>query len=216
MTEYHFAAAERSPGRSYLLEINPHYAIRGTEDQSNVIDARWIDTDTGLFIDISTVRKNWTAIEQGVEGALMCKDRHHYLVRNVRGVSSYPQKMPHLTGSLVAFPGKRHLPAPRQLLRGLSRQDPIRVCLVAGRRVWKEGAHAPAIRIVCPPTTSPARICLFRKATFFSFFGTGGLTSSCSHLWNQTSRLWEQMPFRQPRQTRKKPPPYPARGRPSR
>lgn len=86
MTEYHFPLVPGglpgvlSPGRNYLLEINPHYSIGGTEDKSNVIDARWIDTETGLFIDISTIRKNWTAIEADVEGALMCKDRHHYLV----------------------------------------------------------------------------------------------------------------------------------------
>ncbi len=80
MTEYHFARPGLSSGRDYLLEINPHYTIRGTQDELNVIDARWIDTDTGLFIDVSTIRKNYTAIEDGTEGALMCKDRHRYLV----------------------------------------------------------------------------------------------------------------------------------------
>lgn len=54
----------------------------------NVIDARWIDTETGLFIDISTIRKNWTAIEDGMEGALMCKDKHHYLVSDKRASRS--------------------------------------------------------------------------------------------------------------------------------
>jgi hypothetical protein len=86
MTEYHFSLPEIETGRNYLLEINPHYNIRGTEDKFNVIDARWIDTDTGLFIDISTVRKNYTAIAQGIEGALMCKDRHHYLVRQPKAL----------------------------------------------------------------------------------------------------------------------------------
>jgi hypothetical protein len=81
MTEYHFSLPEIETGRNYLLEINPHYTIRRTEDKLNVIDGRWIDTDTGLFIDISTVRKNHTAIAQGITGALMCKDKHHYLVR---------------------------------------------------------------------------------------------------------------------------------------
>ena len=81
MTEYHFNLPDIAKGRTYLLEVNPHYTIRGLEDKLNVIDARWIDTQTGLFIDISTVRKNWTAINAGIEGALMCKDNHHYLVR---------------------------------------------------------------------------------------------------------------------------------------
>lgn len=82
MTEYHFSLPDIETGRNYLLEINPHYTIRGTEDKFNVIDGRWIDTDTGLFIDISTVRKNYTAIAEGISGALMCKDKHHYLVRS--------------------------------------------------------------------------------------------------------------------------------------
>jgi hypothetical protein len=81
MTEFHYKLSHVPEGRNYLLEINPHYKIRGTEDRLNVIDARWIDTDTGLFIDITTVRKNWTAIEEGDEGALMCKDKHHYYVK---------------------------------------------------------------------------------------------------------------------------------------
>ena len=81
MTEYHFSLPDIETGRNYLLEVNPHYTIREVEDKLNVIDARWIDTDTGLFIDISTVRKNYTAIAQGSTAALMCKDRHHYLVK---------------------------------------------------------------------------------------------------------------------------------------
>lgn len=81
MTEYHYMLPDLPKGNgNYMLEINPNFVYRGTDDKDNVIDARWIDTDTGLFIDITTVRKNYTAIEEGIEGALMCKDRHHYFV----------------------------------------------------------------------------------------------------------------------------------------
>ncbi|KAL6241539.1 mannosyltransferase [Rhinocladiella similis] len=83
MTEYHFKLPGVKNGRTYLMEVNPHFTIRGVEDNLNVIDARWIDTETGLFIDISTVRANYTARAEGVEGALMCKDRHHYLERDI-------------------------------------------------------------------------------------------------------------------------------------
>ncbi|KAF3003147.1 hypothetical protein E8E13_008796 [Curvularia kusanoi] len=44
-----------SAGKKYLLEINPHYTSPSTLDRLNKIDARWIDIDTGLFIDITTV-----------------------------------------------------------------------------------------------------------------------------------------------------------------
>lgn len=42
-------------GKKYLLEVNPYYTNSSTRDRENVIDARWIDTSTGLFIDITTV-----------------------------------------------------------------------------------------------------------------------------------------------------------------
>lgn len=42
-------------GKKYLLEINPYYTNTSTRDVLNVIDARWIDTSTGLFIDITTL-----------------------------------------------------------------------------------------------------------------------------------------------------------------
>ena len=72
--------SEASVKREYLLEINPNYLNEGPLDPWNMIDARWIDTSTGLYIDITTVRANLTARAEGTEGALSCKDRHHYVV----------------------------------------------------------------------------------------------------------------------------------------
>jgi hypothetical protein len=80
MTEYRFSLPEFAAGRTYLLEINSHYHFGSTEDKLNIVDARWIDMQTGLFIDITTVRINQTARAKGIEGALSCKDGHHYLV----------------------------------------------------------------------------------------------------------------------------------------
>ncbi|KAF3039750.1 hypothetical protein E8E12_007284 [Didymella heteroderae] len=42
-------------GKKYLLEVNPHFVDSSTGDTHNRIDARWIDTSTGLFIDVTTV-----------------------------------------------------------------------------------------------------------------------------------------------------------------
>lgn len=122
MTEYHFNIPEIEVGRNYLLEINPHYTIRGEEDKLNVIDGRWIDTDTGLFIDISTVRKNYTAIAQGIKGALMCKDRHHYLVWARRSCHESPR--PRLICDNL---GTGSVPFERQLLRGYTCEDSLRL-----------------------------------------------------------------------------------------
>lgn len=81
MTEYRYTIPGSKLGRTYLLEINPRFIYRDQADILNVIDARWIDTENGLFIDISTVRPDLKKRALGIEGALMCKDKHHYLVR---------------------------------------------------------------------------------------------------------------------------------------
>lgn len=64
--------------RAYLLEVNPHYTNREQTDTMNVIDARWIDMQSGLFIDITTARYNLSHPEG--EGMLSCKDGHEYRV----------------------------------------------------------------------------------------------------------------------------------------
>lgn len=78
MTEHHFDIPGVEGGRSYLLEINPHYVVKSIEDKLNVIDGRWIDMSSGLFIDITAVRKDDEKRAKGDPEALMCKDKHHY------------------------------------------------------------------------------------------------------------------------------------------
>lgn len=80
MTEHHFELPDVPDGRTYLMEINPNFVARTREDRANVIDARWIDTSSGIFIDITAVRKDYEARDRGQEGALMCKDSHRFNV----------------------------------------------------------------------------------------------------------------------------------------
>ena len=88
MSMYHYHLPNIPEGRDYMLEVNPAYVNGDVKDKLNMIDARWIDTETGLFIDITTIRVNHTARALGIAGALMCKDKHHYLVSYVH-VSAY-------------------------------------------------------------------------------------------------------------------------------
>jgi hypothetical protein len=78
MTEHHFDLPDVDGGRTYILEINPNYVVKSTQDTLNRIDARWIDTSSGLFIDITAVRKDEEKRKKGNPEALMCKDQHHY------------------------------------------------------------------------------------------------------------------------------------------
>ncbi|KAJ5934338.1 hypothetical protein N7466_003885 [Penicillium verhagenii] len=77
-TDHHFEIPGVEGGRTYLLEINPNYIVKSTKDRLNVIDGRWIDKSSGLFIDITAVRPDDEKRKRGYPEALMCKDRHHY------------------------------------------------------------------------------------------------------------------------------------------
>ncbi|TVY84449.1 Protein MNN4 [Lachnellula suecica] len=76
MTVFHYKTPRIPEGRDYMMEINPHYENREQTDKLNVIDARWVDTSSGLFIDITTARYNWT--HPAGDGMLSCKDGHEY------------------------------------------------------------------------------------------------------------------------------------------
>ncbi|KAF2815806.1 putative mannosylphosphorylation protein [Mytilinidion resinicola] len=78
MTIHHYQLPGEAKGRDYMLEINPHYVNGSTADKLNVIDARWIDTHTGLFIDITALRRDKEAEAKGMKGVMMCKDKHRY------------------------------------------------------------------------------------------------------------------------------------------
>ena len=92
MTEHHYDLPGIPGGRTYLMEINPNFVARTQEDRLNVIDARWIDTSSGIFIDITAVRKDYEAREKGDEGALMCKDHHRFHVRRPPSEPATPVK----------------------------------------------------------------------------------------------------------------------------
>ncbi|KAJ6102109.1 hypothetical protein N7486_004536 [Penicillium sp. IBT 16267x] len=77
-TDHHFEIPGVEGGRTYLLEINPNYVVKSTKDRLNMIDGRWIDKSSGLFIDITAVRPDDEKRKRGYPEALMCKDRHHY------------------------------------------------------------------------------------------------------------------------------------------
>jgi hypothetical protein len=77
MTVHRYADPAISKKREFLLEVNPNFVNRSRLDRHNVIDARWVDTSTGLFIDITVVARNYS---HPIEGMLSCKDGHDYIV----------------------------------------------------------------------------------------------------------------------------------------
>jgi len=80
MTTYDYVVEEDNVNRAYVLDINPHYTLPFMEDVANKIDARWIDTSNGKYIDITAVHASAERTKDGrlKQESLFCKDGHKY------------------------------------------------------------------------------------------------------------------------------------------
>ncbi|KAF2859010.1 hypothetical protein K470DRAFT_282923 [Piedraia hortae CBS 480.64] len=105
MTVHHFWMPTLNKGCDYLLEVNPHFAIEAA-DKDNKIDARWIDTDSGLFIDITSIRRNSTADHIDDQGLMVAKDTHQYYYDEIYPLretmfESFPAKVPYAYADIL-------------------------------------------------------------------------------------------------------------------
>ncbi len=66
--------------RQYFLDVNPNYIERTRGDGWNIIDARWIDTRNGLFIDITGISETDPADRPSVWS---CKNEHDYRMADI-------------------------------------------------------------------------------------------------------------------------------------
>ena len=66
----------------YLLDVNPYSRDISADDVANRIDARWIDTTNGKYIDITVLHSSGVMeFEIDSDGHdFFCKDGHRYLV----------------------------------------------------------------------------------------------------------------------------------------
>ena len=71
LAQYYNMTIHTYERRDYMLEVNPKYTDPSYRDYLNVIDARWIDYETGLFIDITAIRPHETK-----PNILCSKDQH--------------------------------------------------------------------------------------------------------------------------------------------
>ncbi|KAL2021533.1 hypothetical protein VTK56DRAFT_7032 [Thermocarpiscus australiensis] len=66
---------EEEGERVYLLDVNPHWSRLDRGKGNNVIDARWIDVETGMFVDITGLVER---DPEGQPGVWSCKNFHEY------------------------------------------------------------------------------------------------------------------------------------------
>ncbi|KAI9785531.1 MAG: hypothetical protein M1839_009272 [Geoglossum umbratile] len=79
-TRHTYTPKDGSAERQYLLDVNPHHTERTRGDGLNIIDARWIDTQNGLFIDITGLSETQPDLKPGVWS---CKNDHEYKTRDL-------------------------------------------------------------------------------------------------------------------------------------
>ncbi|ODA78074.1 hypothetical protein RJ55_06677 [Drechmeria coniospora] len=77
-TEHVYNVTNTGPGkpdeRTYMLDVNPHHVELARGNGHNIIDARWIDTTSAMFIDITSVRQR----NPSKPGLFACKNHHNY------------------------------------------------------------------------------------------------------------------------------------------
>lgn len=104
-----------------MLEINPGYVNGSPDDWLNVIDARWIDTETGIFIDITTARP-----KSGEKGVVQIKDQHQYEVSGLGTIALLKTGADDGHGI-----GARLVPFTRQSIRREAGQDTLQLRVAA-------------------------------------------------------------------------------------
>lgn len=89
------AALDAEP-RDYLLDVNPYWTERVHGDGANFIDARFIDTRNGLYIDITGL----TELDPiGRANIVSCKNYHNYELDDI-----YPLRETMFEGTKAKVP----------------------------------------------------------------------------------------------------------------
>ncbi len=79
-TTHEYTTEDKQFRRIYLLDVNPWSRQRDPGDGANIIDARWIDTTNGLYIDITGLSEVYPEQKPGMWS---CKNFHDYQVRDL-------------------------------------------------------------------------------------------------------------------------------------
>ncbi len=95
-TTHDYISEDKKFRRTYLLDINPWSKQRDHGDGANIIDARWIDTTNGLYIDITGLSEVYPEQKPGIWS---CKNFHDYRIRDL-----YPMRESTFEGVGVRIP----------------------------------------------------------------------------------------------------------------
>lgn len=82
--------------KTYVLDINPYHIEIGRGDGKNIIDARWIDVDNGMFVDITGLTERDPEKSPGIWG---CKNNHRYKTTDL-----FPLRVTEYEGVVAKIP----------------------------------------------------------------------------------------------------------------
>lgn len=82
--------------KTYFLDVNPHHVDIDRGDGQNIIDARWIDTDNGAYVDITGLAERDAANHPGIWS---CKNYHKYKTTDL-----YPMRVTEFEGVKALIP----------------------------------------------------------------------------------------------------------------
>lgn len=98
-TEHAYSYVDNKGGthnKTYLLDINPHSVDIDRGDGQNIIDARWIDMDNGMFVDITGLMER---DPNNNPGLWACKNHHKY-----RTTDLFPMRTTEFEGVRATIP----------------------------------------------------------------------------------------------------------------
>lgn len=96
--QFEISPSDALPNRTYLLDINPHYTDLASSGGHNIIDGRWIDMDSGMFVDITVLRERPLQQRPGVWS---CKNGHQYKAQDL-----WPLRATEFEGTHAQIPHK--------------------------------------------------------------------------------------------------------------
>lgn len=93
-----YVSTDKKFTRKYLLDINPWAYFRDRGPGHNIIDARWIDTSNGLYVDITALSR---FNPEDKPNTWECKNEHKYKTNDL-----YPLRQSIFEGSKTSVPFK--------------------------------------------------------------------------------------------------------------
>jgi len=175
--------------RRYLFDCNPHLFWRQHQEE-NVIDARFIDTHNGLFIDITGLSQSKTK-SRIVKKEVHCKSPHYYEISDI-----FPLHYTLLNGISVFRP-HNVLKILKKEYSEAAMQNTVWVNTAWGNEIWEFNKKGESWELKNPHKKKPKKKKQGKKA------GNGQISFNVTASISQ-NLSWKMERYRNTKKIRKK------------